>query len=208
VKLYFTRHGKTQWNLEKRLQGRYGDSPLLSSSLSEIEKLGDYLADFPFHAIYSSPSLRARKTAEGIAAKLNFPMKIFYREGLREFGLGKLEGVHIDIAQKQFPKEMHAFRFDLASYDPTPYYGETIESLLDRMTHVVVSAVMENKTEDPILFVSHGASLSAAIRHLAGFSLEQLKAAEKIENNTLSVLEVDSKIPPYKLVEWNNGSFL
>ena len=29
MKLYFVRHGKTQWNLEGRFQGANGDSPLL-----------------------------------------------------------------------------------------------------------------------------------------------------------------------------------
>ncbi|MGL5342822.1 MAG: histidine phosphatase family protein, partial [Lactococcus garvieae] len=32
MKIYFVRHGKTQWNLEKRLQGQKGDSPLLPES--------------------------------------------------------------------------------------------------------------------------------------------------------------------------------
>ncbi|MDR0691035.1 MAG: histidine phosphatase family protein [Streptococcaceae bacterium] len=208
MKLYFTRHGKTRWNQEHRLQGRFGDSELLPSSFVEIEKLGCYLSDTKFHAVYSSPSLRARKTAEGIMAKSAFPVEVAYKEDLREFGLGELEGIKIDIAHKKYPQQMNALRNDLAKYDPSRFHGESVTSLLERFSHVVISAVLENKTNDPLLFISHGAALSAGIRHLAGFSLAQLRKAEKLENNTLSVLEAEAKIPPYKLIKWNDGHFL
>ena len=42
MKLYFTRHGKTEWNQQKRFQGMTGDSPLLSTSFDEIKQLGQY----------------------------------------------------------------------------------------------------------------------------------------------------------------------
>ncbi len=54
MKIYFVRHGKTQWNQERRLQGMTGDSPLLPEALVEIAALGDYLADLKFDAIFSS----------------------------------------------------------------------------------------------------------------------------------------------------------
>ena len=63
MKIYFVRHGKTQWNQERRLQGMTGDSPLLPEALVEIAALGDYLADLKFDAIFSSPSKRAIDTA-------------------------------------------------------------------------------------------------------------------------------------------------
>lgn len=40
MKLYFTRHGKTEWNQQKRFQGMTGDSPLLPTSYDEIKQLG------------------------------------------------------------------------------------------------------------------------------------------------------------------------
>ena len=35
MKLYFVRHGKTEWNLEGRLQGAKGDSPFLKNLLNK-----------------------------------------------------------------------------------------------------------------------------------------------------------------------------
>ena len=33
MQLYFTRHGRTEWNLEGRFQGREGDSPPFTRKL-------------------------------------------------------------------------------------------------------------------------------------------------------------------------------
>ena len=48
MKLYFVRHGKTEWNLEGRLQGAKGDSPLLKESIEQVRELGHYLSDTHF----------------------------------------------------------------------------------------------------------------------------------------------------------------
>ena len=39
MKLYFIRHGKTEWNLEGRFQGAGGDSPLLPTAIEELHIL-------------------------------------------------------------------------------------------------------------------------------------------------------------------------
>ena len=54
MKVYFVRHGKTEWNLEARFQGYSGDSKLLEESFLDLESLGEYLATVPFDKIYSS----------------------------------------------------------------------------------------------------------------------------------------------------------
>ena len=40
MKLYFTRHGKTRWNQEKRFQGMMGDSPLLPEKFGSDQSIG------------------------------------------------------------------------------------------------------------------------------------------------------------------------
>ena len=45
MKLYFIRHGKTEWNLEMRFQGASGDSPLLETSIDELKRLGKHLSN-------------------------------------------------------------------------------------------------------------------------------------------------------------------
>ncbi|MBM7712468.1 histidine phosphatase family protein [Enterococcus xiangfangensis] len=206
MKLYFTRHGKTRWNQEKRFQGMMGDSPLLPESLAAIKALGNELKDIPFEKIYTSSLKRAYLTAEGINKQLVQPAEIVRSEDLRELGLGTLEGQLIPVIMERYPEDMVNLRHHLDLYDPTPFEGEKIEDMLKRINDLVEKAVAEAQT-GPLLFVGHGAALTAAVQALTGKSLGELRAMGGLFNNSLTILEADNK-PPYKLIQWNDVSFL
>ncbi|MGO3731755.1 MAG: histidine phosphatase family protein [Vagococcus sp.] len=205
MKLYFTRHGKTEWNQEMRLQGMMGDSPLLPESMQQIELLGKELADVPFEQIYSSPSKRAKMTAEGICLELRQVPTIIYSDKLRELGLGELEGKKISWCRDNYPEEMHALRHDPSQYDPTPFSGELYTDMLQRSVEIVKQAVEEN-VEGPLLFVSHGATLTGCIQTLIGTPLERVRQFSSLNNNSLSVIDVTNG--EYTLEKWNDTSFL
>ena len=48
TKLYFVRHGKTEWNLDGRFQGGTGDSALLEESLKDATLTGKALKNIEF----------------------------------------------------------------------------------------------------------------------------------------------------------------
>ncbi|MGX7204306.1 histidine phosphatase family protein [Enterococcus pingfangensis] len=206
MKLYFTRHGKTRWNQEKRFQGMMGDSPLLPESLAAIEALGNELKDIPFEKIYTSSLKRAYLTAEGLNKQLVQPAEIVRSEDLRELGLGTLEGQLIPVIMERYPEDMVNLRHHLDLYDPIPFDGEKIEDMLKRVNDLVEKAVAEAQT-GPLLFVGHGAALTAAVQALTGKSLGELRAMGGLFNNSLTILEADDKLP-YKLIQWNDVSFL
>ncbi len=208
MQIYFTRHGKTEWNKERRFQGMLGDSPLLPESMKELDLLGEHLAEVPFEAIYASTSQRARKTAETIASHLKQPAPIYYNDGLRELGLGRLEGQLIDEMSGLYPVELDHLRNRLDLYDPRVFAGEPIEAALTRIETVVADAVMQH--EGPLLFVGHGASLTAAIQWLAGKELSQLREMGGLVNNSVTIMEAVEplKLTPYQLVTYNDAAFL
>ncbi|MBV7391540.1 histidine phosphatase family protein [Enterococcus alishanensis] len=207
MKLYFTRHGKTQWNQEKRFQGMMGDSPLLPESFAAIEALGKTLKDIPFEKIYTSSQKRAYLTAEGISQHLEQPVPIVKTDDLRELGLGSLEGQLIEEMREKYPTDLDNLRHHLENYHPEAFGGEPIEDMLARVDGLVGEAVLEAK-EGPLLFVGHGAALTAAIQSLTGKPLSQLREQGGLFNNSLTVLETDHFEPPYKMVKWNDVSFL
>ncbi|MFV0557708.1 MAG: histidine phosphatase family protein [Enterococcus sp.] len=207
MKLYFTRHGKTQWNAERRFQGMMGDSPLLASSYQEIELLAKAIQTIPFEHIYSSSAMRAQTTARELEKGLSRSIPITYTDDLKELGLGLLEGQSIDEMSARYPQELSNLRHNLAAYQPTVFMGEPIEAALNRMQQVVIEAVA--KHNGPLLFVGHGASMTAGIQWLLGKELAQLREMGGLFNNSLTILETtDSLTPPFTLKTWNDTSFL
>ncbi|KAF1296398.1 phosphoglycerate mutase [Enterococcus sp. JM4C] len=209
MKLYFTRHGKTQWNQEKRFQGMGGDSPLLAESYAEIKALGKAIKEVPFEKIYSSTSKRASDTAQGILAELNEPVEIVYTDDLRELGLGSLEGQLIEEIRKTHGENLDNLRHHLEKYDPTPFGAEPMEHAIARIESVVRKAVSE-ASEGPLLFVGHGAALTAAIQSMVGKPLEELRAAGGLLNSSLTILETNEADVdgPYQMKLWNDVCFL
>lgn len=208
--LYFTRHGKTEWNLAGRFQGMMGDSPLLPTSYDEIKKFGEHVKDVPFAKIYASTSKRAQDTAKGIVSQLNKPVEIISTPDLRELGLGELEGRSIESRRKHFAEILDNMRTRMDLYDPTPFNGEPIEEAIQRVAKVVQTAVLENKTNQPLLFVGHGASLTSSIQWLAGKDLANVRSQGGLLNSSLTILEAvePEKMLPYTMKLWNDVSFL
>ncbi|MGO2082656.1 histidine phosphatase family protein [Vagococcus sp.] len=205
MKLYFVRHGKTQWNQEMRLQGMYGDSPLLPESYAEITALGNYLKEVPFEACYCSPLLRAKETAEGILKEANQPVVPIFIEELRELGFGQLEGEKISTSKQRFPHEMWALRHQPNEYQPEVFGGESYEGMLSRMTQQVKQMMLETK-EGPLLIVSHGAALTGTIQTLIGKSLAHVREQGGLDNNSLTILDYQDST--FHLLSWNETHFL
>lgn len=205
MKLYFTRHGKTEWNQDRRFQGMEGDSPLLKESYIEIEQLGMHLKDISFEKIYSSPLSRTRKTAEGIRNELKVKPEIVFSDHLRELGLGDLEGQKIDLGKQLYPTQMRAMRDSPSEYDPSPFNGETFEEMLERSVPFVREKIAE-ATEGPLLFVSHGMTLGGIVQTLVGTPLKDLRKDGGLANNSLSVIDYTDGI--FTLELWDDVSFL
>lgn len=89
--IYLIRHGETDWNKEKKLQG-VTDIPLNAYGIELAEKTAEGLKDVPFDRIYTSPLIRAKKTAEIIRG--NRPIDLVVKEELKEISFGDYEGHH------------------------------------------------------------------------------------------------------------------
>ena len=61
--IYLVRHGDTQWSPERRLAGRT-DLPLTADGEANAKKLAPRLAQLHFDRVFTTPLVRARRTAE------------------------------------------------------------------------------------------------------------------------------------------------
>ena len=98
--LYFARHGETDWNRERRLQGQH-DIPLNALGRTQSSRCGAILRDLLAPAggsasdydYVSSPLGRARETMELMRAELGLPPQHYRTDArLMEMSFGRWEG--------------------------------------------------------------------------------------------------------------------
>ncbi|HEL1767752.1 TPA: histidine phosphatase family protein [Streptococcus suis] len=204
MKIYFVRHGKTEWNLEGRFQGYSGDSALLPQAFEELELLGKYLSDLPFDAIYSSDLQRAKITAEQIARANQHCQTVQTTPQLREWSFGKLEGSKMAIFRSIYPKQARALKHNLALFDNDLFEAESVHQVTQRMVNFVQS--LKGQDMDRVLIVSHGAILTASIHRLLGFPPAQLRHRGGLDNASVTILET-SDFENFTELAWNDTSY-
>lgn len=204
MKLYFVRHGRTVWNLEGRFQGASGDSPLLSESIDILKQLGQHLKEIPFDTIYSSDLPRAVKSAEIIQSQPQTPCPLESIPDLREWHLGKLEGLKIATLNAIYPQQIKAFRSNLAQFDTKMFEAESLYSTTQRTIQFIKS--LKESPAERILIVGHGANLTASLRTLIGYKEAHLRKEGGLANASLTVLETDD-FETFTLERWNDTSY-
>jgi probable phosphoglycerate mutase len=89
------RHGETEWNLQRRYQGR-SDSPLTDRGVAQAHAIGRLLGALPAAQparIMASPLGRARRTAEIIRGHFAVSPELQFDDRLRELSLGSWDGL-------------------------------------------------------------------------------------------------------------------
>ena len=205
MKLYFVRHGKTQWNLEGRFQGANGDSPLLETSIEELHLLGKNMAHIKFDKIFSSDLPRAMATAQIINSENHFSQVIEPHAELREWQLGSLEGQKISTITAIYPHQMEAFRHNLAKFNNSIFGAESVYNTTRRTIDFIKS--QKGQSYENLLFVGHGANLTASLRLLLGYDFAQLRQQGGLTNGSVTILETQD-FEHFTLLDWNNVDHL
>jgi broad specificity phosphatase PhoE len=172
--ILFARHGETDWNAERRVQG-HTDRPLNETGREQARALADDLGAVRVDAVYASDLARAHETAEIVAARLGLPLTTL-RE-LREKHFGTWEGLTDEEVLARFPQAREGPWGD----------GESSAEMSDR----VLAAVRRIAAEHPdgqVLVVSHGGPLRALLRHCA------VEANGSIPNCHVLRLEVEDGV--------------
>lgn len=154
--IYVTRHGQTEWNLEKRLQG-HGDSPLTEFGINRAKELSNRVKELDIDIIYASPIERAYKTAYIIKGDKDIEVKI--HDGLKEMNFGDYEGRITEEVMKENPDwDIKAImRGNLEMSAPN---GETLAEVRERVNSAMKEIIEENEGKT-ILVVAHGITLKA-----------------------------------------------
>ena len=171
--LYLVRHGATANNRAKppRLQGRRTDPPLSDEGLAQARQTGKFLADSPLDAVYSSPLLRARQTAEAIAEPHGLAVEVV--EDLIEVDVGVWEGRDWDEIQRDDPEAYRGFMTDATV---NPYLGgEDLTTVLAR-AKPAFERLMEENVGRLIVVVAHNVVNRAYLAELIGMPLARYRS--------------------------------
>ncbi len=154
MEIYLIRHGLTEWNKEKRMQGNT-DIPLAKEGIELAEKAALELKDIHFDRIYASPLIRAYKTAVILRGERDIP--IITDDRIREIGFGEAEGTLFDEMVKD---ENGPFRYFFE--EPGKYFapkgGESFEEVIERASEFWKEVILPlEDTCERIMIVAHGA---------------------------------------------------
>lgn len=98
--LYIMRHGRTDWNVRQKLQGRT-DIPLNDEGRAMAEKAREEYRETPLDLCYCSPLSRAEETARIVLTGRDIP--IIRDDRLREMSFGAFEGIENYFTDPDFP---------------------------------------------------------------------------------------------------------
>lgn len=139
ISFYYLRHGETDWNKERRMQGAT-DVPLNATGVAQAHRAKEALRGCPIETICCSPLSRAYDTAVIVNEVLRAPIVVV--DDLRECSFGVWEG------------EIRADWYDDWRYRAvTPEGAETYEAFTERALYAVNESLSE---EGPVLIVGHG----------------------------------------------------
>ncbi len=166
TEIILIRHGETEWNSQKRMQG-HSNSDLSSVGQAQIQALGQWMKNVPFDLIYSSDSLRAKQTAEAITQFSGHELQFDQR--LREKNLGVFEGLTSEEARERHPEVFRLFKTAGSKYVIDE--GESTQQLQDRALEIV-DEIRIKHPEEHVLLVTHGGFIRVVMKHSLGLSLE------------------------------------
>lgn len=185
--LYVTRHGETEWNIAKRMQGRK-NSNLTDKGMLQAKQLGEHIKDIPLHVIYSSPSGRTMHTAELIKGERSIP--IIADEHFYEINMGIWEGQMLADLEAHYPEEVYTFW-----NEPHRFCSTSGENFYDVYNRVIegVNFLLEKHRGQNILIVSHAAAAKLLVGHFAGLSVEKVWDDPFMHSASLSIIEFEKK---------------
>jgi len=165
-RLVLLRHGRTEWNAIKRIQGHL-DPALDAAGHAQAQAVAPAIAALGPSLLISSDLQRARLTTEYVAKATG--LSPAYDERLRECHLGERQGLTHEEYAALDPDEYAQFR--AGDWDDIPG-AETLAQVADRFTDVLKETAAVLEPGRTAVVVAHGAAIRTAMVHWLAWPLE------------------------------------
>ena len=193
LQVYLVRHGETQWNAERRIQGQ-SDSPLTDKGEQQARQVAERAKALGITHIIASDLGRTRRTAEIIADVCGCGVTLEPR--LRELDMGVLERRHIE----SLTEEEESWRRQLVNgtADGRIPDGESMQELSDRM-HAALANCLELPEGSRPMLVSHGMALGCLVSTSLGLPAW---AERRLRLRNCSISRIDYQQSPWLASGW------
>jgi broad specificity phosphatase PhoE len=175
------RHGQTDENIHGRISGQ-GPVPLNARGQEQARLAAEVLVPLGITHIFSSPLVRARQTAEFLAARLHRPIAEI--ADLREVGYGDWEGKTFG-EMRGHPVAHQVFNDPINAVFPN---GEGLLEVQQRGVGVI-EWVRRTYPQGIVAVVSHGDVIRTALAHYLGMAFNEYHRLN-LDNGAISVLEL------------------
>ena len=185
--IYVMRHGETDWNVRKRLQGR-SDTQLNENGRKLARITGAALIEVPFDMAFTSPLMRAKETARLALGGREVP--IVEDERLIEISFGEYEGLCSGRENYEIPDKNFSQFFTSPDLYQVPKGGESFEMLHQRTAAFLEDITHRPQLEDKtVLVTTHGAALRALLNALRTFEMKDFWNGGVSKNCSVAILE-------------------
>ncbi len=192
MRLYLVRHGQTDWNKERRIQGR-ADIELNEFGRHLARETGKGLADISFAACISSPLVRAVETAGLILGEKDVSVETDTR--IMEMDFAEWEGKCCAKEQWELPERFRDFFDAPDKYIPAPG-GESFADMKKRTGEFLEDIYGREAYQDKnILIVTHGAALAGILNNIKEKPLSQYWGVGVHKNCAVTEVEVTEGVP-------------
>lgn len=182
LQVYLVRHGETQWNAERRIQGQ-SDSPLTAKGELQAVQVGERVRSYGITHVIASDLGRTQRTAEIIADACGCGVTLDAR--LRELDMGILEQRHLDSLSAQ-EEEWRRLVVNGTPNGRIPE-GESMQELSERMRAGLTACLNLPAGSRPLL-VSHGIALGCLVSTILGLPAH---AERRLRLRNCSISRVD-----------------
>jgi uncharacterized phosphatase len=171
--LYLVRHGETDWNKARRIQGAT-DIPLNDRGREQAASTAELLARRRFDRVVASPLSRAFDAGSIIAARLGLPTPATV-DGIVERSYGEAEGLTFEEVEATFP-------------DSAPVPGRESRGALLRRVEDALMTIARAHEGERVVVATHGAVIRAIVNHVAPEA--DANAGVPIRNGSIHSFEV------------------
>ncbi|MBO4693742.1 MAG: histidine phosphatase family protein [Clostridia bacterium] len=201
TEIYIVRHCEAKGNHKRLFQGST-DCDITELGERQLEFLRERFKSVRLDRIYTSPLIRAKKTAEAIRGERD--IEIIPVEGLTEVHGGVLEGKPFLEMFKRTPELGRIWNDNPQDFEPEG--GEAMRHAYERICRAVINITNENKGKT-VAIATHGGVTRCLMCRLMYGSIDRLKDVEWCENTAVSLIRFDDDLNA-QLVYMNDHSHI